>query len=147
MWFLSLLAFPWMLFGWCFLVDEETSCCGSAGEGCCLEWLMLDLFGLVEAGWLVSSSVQELACSLCVIVLFLSVGWPFMWEQRKRRFCCLHCKKGSHNFCFIVAEIRNKMVVFLYRLLSSHMNSVTGFLSTYRWWTNWRRQKILNPVH
>lgn len=35
---------------------------------------MLDLFGLVEAVWLVSSSVQELACSHCVIVFFLSVG-------------------------------------------------------------------------
>lgn len=47
----------------------------------------------------------------------------------------------------MVAEIRNKMVVFLYQLLSGHMKSVTGILATYRWWINWRRHKILNPIH
>lgn len=35
-------------------------------EGAAPKGLMQDLFGLVEPGWLVSSSAQELACSLYV---------------------------------------------------------------------------------
>lgn len=48
-------------------------------------------------------------------------------------FCCLRCKKGScDDFCFMVAEIRNKVVVSLYRLPGSCMNSVAGSL-TAKW--------------
>lgn len=49
-------------------------------------------------------------------------------------FCCLYCKKGSYDdFCFMVVEIRNKMVVSLCQLPSSHMNSVAGPLTPSRW--------------
>lgn len=75
---------------------------------------MPDLFGLVEAGWLVGFQRSSVAGVFPLCDCFVSVSklTPLV---RARGFCCSYCKKGSYDdFCFRVAEIRNKMVVFLY---------------------------------
>lgn len=84
MWFVPLPAFPWLSFGWCFLVDEETSCCGSA-RGRVLVGMADPGFVWINGGWLVGFHLNSGAgvFPLHVIVLFLSMGWPLR-EQRKR---------------------------------------------------------------
>lgn len=97
---------------------------------------MLDLFGLVEAGWLVGFQFSSGAGTfpLCVIVLFVSGLTPLVRAEEETGFCCLHCKKGSYDvFCVMVVEIRNKMVVPLYQRPSSHRSSVAGSLTPSRW--------------
>jgi len=51
-----------------------------------------------ETSWLVSRSVQELACS---VFHFCQRADPSS-ENRGTEFCCLRCQKGSYNhFCFM----------------------------------------------